>query len=477
MKICMIVEGCYPYVVGGVSSWIQNIIKSFPEHEFVILAIVSDRDIRGKFVYELPENITAVYEVYLNDVEWDGDKGRRGRRRKLSSEEYMALRSLILNLRVEWDTIFDMFSGGDISVNGLLMGPDFLKICTELYEKKYPEVVFSDFLWTMRSIYLPLVLALESELPKADCYHCVATGYSGVLGSMAAHIYGGGLLLSEHGIYTREREEELIKAKWVQNTYKDVWIDQFRKMSQLVYDRADVVTSLFTHARELQIELGCPPEKAVITPNGVDVERFRNIHGKRKEDENYINIGAVLRVTPIKDVKTMIQAFAFAKEQVPSIKLWIMGPENEDETYSRECHALVQSLHLSDVEFTGRVNVTDYLGRMDFTLLTSISEGQPLTVLEGFAAKKPAITTDVGSCRDLIYGGEGDTFGTAGILCHIMNIGEIANAIVELATHPQEREKYGEAGYERVKKYYRSEQLTERYREIYDSIAEKYGKK
>lgn len=389
----------------------------------------------------------------------------------------MALRSLILNLRVEWDTIFDMFSGGDISVNGLLMGPDFLKICTELYEKKYPEVVFSDFLWTMRSIYLPLVLALESELPKADCYHCVATGYSGVLGSMAAHIYGGGLLLSEHGIYTREREEELIKAKWVQNTYKDVWIDQFRKMSQLVYDRADVVTSLFTHARELQIELGCPSEKAVITPNGVDVERFRNIPGKRKEDENYINIGAVLRVTPIKDVKTMIQAFAFAKEQVPSIKLWIMGPENEDETYSRECHALVQSLHLSDVEFTGRVNVTDYLGRMDFTLLTSISEGQPLTVLEGFAAKKPAITTDVGSCRDLIYGGEGDTFGMAGILCHIMNIGEIANAIVELATHPQEREKYGEAGFERVKKYYRSEQLTERYREIYDSIAEKYGKK
>lgn len=205
----------------------------------------------------------------------------------------------------------------ETEITGTRLYSGFLLGGERVYEAETPEE---------EKRYLPLVLALESELPKADCYHCVATGYSGVLGSMAAHIYGGGLLLSEHGIYTREREEELIKAKWVQNTYKDVWIDQFRKMSQLVYDRADVVTSLFSHARELQIELGCPPEKAVITPNGVDVERFCNIPGKRKEDENYINIGAVLRVTPIKDVKTMIQAFAFAKEQVPSIKLWIMGP-------------------------------------------------------------------------------------------------------------------------------------------------------
>ena len=47
---------------------------------------------------------------------------------------------------------------------------------------------------------------------------------------------------------------------------------------------------------------------------------------------------------------------------------------------------MVKALNVSDVEFTGRINVRDYLGKMDFTLLTSISEGQPLTILESFAA-------------------------------------------------------------------------------------------
>ncbi len=39
MKICMVAEGCYPYVVGGVSGWINNLITSFPEHEFIVSCI------------------------------------------------------------------------------------------------------------------------------------------------------------------------------------------------------------------------------------------------------------------------------------------------------------------------------------------------------------------------------------------------------------------------------------------------------
>ena len=134
-----------------------------------------------------------------------------------------------------------------------------------------------------------------------------------------------------------------------------------------------------------------------------------------------ISVGAVLRVTPIKDVKTMIQAFSFAKEKVPNLKLWIMGPCDEDEHYAKECFDLVQALGVKDVIFTGRVDIREYLGRMDFTILTSISEGQPLTILESYAAHKPVIATDVGNCRELIYGEEEDS-EPAGILTHIMNL-------------------------------------------------------
>ena len=77
----------------------------------------------------------------------------------------------------------------------------------------------------------------------------------------------------------------------------------------------------------------------------------------------------------------MIQAFAFAKKKVPKLKLWIMGPTDEDEKYAGECFDLVETLGIKDIIFTGRINVRDYIGRMDFTILTSISEGQPLTIL------------------------------------------------------------------------------------------------
>jgi glycosyltransferase involved in cell wall biosynthesis len=321
----------------------------------------------------------------------------------------------------------------------------------------------------MRSIYLPMFLTLKMNLPKADLYHCVATGYAGLLGAMAKHRYGGKLLISEHGIYTREREEELIKATWVKNEYKNIWISQFQKMSHVAYERADLVTSLYEHARELQIELGCPEEKTIVTPNGIDIERFNNIPGKLPEDEEMINIGAVLRVTPIKDVKTMIQAFAFAKQRVPNLKLWIMGPYEEDPDYAQECFDLVDAQHIRDVVFTGMINVTEYLGRMDLTILTSISEGQPLTILESFAAHLPVIATDVGNCRELIYGTQ-DDFGTAGILTHIMNLEEIANAMVELAKSPRMRKQMGENGYRRVNNGYSIKEMRRRYREIYEDF-------
>lgn len=473
MKICIVAEGCYPYVVGGVSGWIHSMIKAFPNIEFIVLAIISDRSQSGKFVYELPDNLTEVYEAYLDDFDW-GKKIKHGKRTKLNTKQYRALRSVILNQQVDWDTLFDMFQNEKLSVDDLLMGADFLQVVKESYDAKYPQMVFSDFLWTVRSIYLPLFLTLKTKIPKADIYHCVATGYAGVLGSMANYLYGNGLIISEHGIYTREREEELLKATWVSGIYKNIWIEQFRKMSKLAYDRADVVTSLYAHARSLQIGLGCPKEKLMITPNGIDIERFQNLPGKSPEDEKYINIGAVLRVTPIKDVKTMIRAFAFASEKVNNLRLWIMGPCDEDKEYAEECFELVEQQRISGVIFTGRIDVREYLGKMDFTILTSISEGQPLTILESYAAHKPVIATDVGNCRELIYG-EGDGLGTAGILTHIMNVTEIATAMVELANSPKMREEMGDCGYARAVNRYQLFQMKEAYENLYQKVGEKLG--
>jgi glycosyltransferase involved in cell wall biosynthesis len=465
MRICIVAEGCYPYVVGGVSGWINSLIQSFPGHEFVILAIISNRSVSGKFKYQLPDNVAEVHEVYLEDVEWRDDKGKR---MPLSRKQHNALYSLVMNEDVDWDTLFDMFARPHFSVNDLLMGPDFFHIVERCYDEKYGGMVFSDFLWTMRSMYLPLFFTMRTPVPKADLYHCVATGYAGVLGCMGKHVHGSRLLVSEHGIYTREREEELIKARWLPSVFKNLWVEQFRKMSSAAYARADVVTSLYEHARELQVELGCPSEKTRVTPNGINTERLSNLQGK-PQDDTFINVGAVLRVTPIKDVKTMIMAFGFAKVKVPNLKLWIMGPVDEDEEYAAECQDLVENMQIRDVVFTGRIDVKDYLGKMDMTILTSISEGQPLTILESYAAKKPVIATDVGNCSGLIHG-EDDDFGDAGILTHIMNVEEIANAMIELATDEKKRVQMGINGYNRTMRKYKIEDMKKTYEEIYGAL-------
>ncbi len=173
MKICLIAEGCYPYVVGGVSSWLHRLIQSFPSQEFVILTIVANRSWSGKYVYDLPENVTEVHELYLEDYDWS-PKG--GRAKSLGKKEYRALRSLLLNQKVDWESLFDLFQKKTLSVDKLLMSVDFLNAVTDCYNLRYSQIVFSDFLWMLRSIYLPLFHTLKMQIPKADLYHCTATG-------------------------------------------------------------------------------------------------------------------------------------------------------------------------------------------------------------------------------------------------------------------------------------------------------------
>ena len=137
---------------------------------------------------------------------------------------------------------------------------------------------------------------------------------------------------------------------------------------------------------------------------------------------------------------------------------------------------MVGIMGIADVIFTGRIDVREYYGKMDMMILTSISEGQPLTILESFAAHKPVIATDVGDCSGLILGNEGDSFGEAGIITHIMNVGEITQAILTLAGNRQLRLQMGENGYQRVAAGYRMEQMLNAYGTIYREFAESMQK-
>lgn len=64
MRICLIAEGSYPYVTGGVSSWIHSLMHAMPEHEFIIYAIAAERKQQGQFKYALPTNVIEVHEFF-----------------------------------------------------------------------------------------------------------------------------------------------------------------------------------------------------------------------------------------------------------------------------------------------------------------------------------------------------------------------------------------------------------------------------
>lgn len=475
MKICMIVEGCYPYVVGGVSSWVHAIIKSFPQHEFIIQTIVANRSVRGEFLYEMPENVREVREIYLDDYDYVGAMDFRSKRllklhlRRLSKSGRNALYSLFEGQNVDFKALFQIFQEEQFSIDDVLMGQDFYELAKGLYEHKYPEIVFTDFLWTLRSIYLPLFFTLRNTPPEADIFHAISTGYAGIFGAMGKHMYPNShLMISEHGIYTREREEELIKASWVQGVYKNIWIQQFHKLSYYAYQNADIVTSLFEGAKELQVELHCPIEKIEVTPNGIDMKPFENLKRKDKED-HAIHIGAILRVTPIKDVKTMLMSYHYAKKQDDRLRLWIMGSYDEQPEYYEECTKLVKQMKIKDVTFTGRIQVHEYLGKMDMTILTSISEGQPLTILESFAAGIPVIATNVGNCQGLILGEyPGDQ--SAGIITSIMDVTGISEAILTLAENETMRKEMGQIGYQRVLQRYQLQDLIQTYDKLYTRL-------
>lgn len=445
-------------------------IHAMKEHEFVLWVIGAYAKDKGKFVYEIPDNVTEVHEVFLDDAL--RVRATKWRHYSFTPEQTEALKALMDCGTPDWNQLFYLYQTERMNPAGFLMSREFLDILMALCEEKYPYIAFADSFHTMRSMLLPVLYLLGQEVPQADAYHAIATGYGGMLAALGHYVTKAPMLLTEHGIYTREREEEIIRAQWVVPSFKQQWIRFFYMLSDLAYRTADQITSLFTNARKTQIEIGAAAERCRVIANGVDYDRFAKI--PLKEDDGWIDIGAVVRLAPIKDVKTMIYAFYELSSRHPQVRLHIMGGV-DDEEYAEECYALVRQMGLSNLIFTGRVDVVTYMEKLDFTILTSISEGQPLSVLESLAARRPCVTTDVGCCRELLEGAPGDMMGVAGYCVPPMYREGLADAMEKMYASKRRRLRMGEIGAKRVNMYYRHEMMLEKYRELYREV-EKNGR-
>lgn len=468
MKICLIVEGCYPYVVGGVSAWVQMLIRQMPEHQFVLVSIGAQSKQRGQFRYEIPSNVTELREYFLDEA--IEPPGSAGPVRPLTEAQRQALLDLVRGTAPDWPPLFELFGGSHPRpVQDFLMSADFLDLVQGLAETTGRNVPFKDLFWTLRSMLLPALELLRCPVPEADVYHTVATGYAGLLGAKFSYFTRKPFLVTEHGIYTREREEEILKADWVPGYFKPTWIGYFRALSQAAYRQAATIVSLFRGARELQIGLGADEGKCRVIPNGIDIDRFAAVP-PLDPAPHPLHIGAVLRIVPIKDVKTMIYSFHRIKSVRPDATLDLIGPYDEDPDYYEECKELIRRLDCRDIRFVGRADVTRWLPGLDLVILTSISEGQPFVLLEAMAAHRPVVATNVGACREIIEGAD-DGLGPAGRVVPVMSPAAIAEGILSISRSPAQLRALAENGYRRVVRFYRDKDFLAAYRALYREAA------
>ena len=494
--ICLVVEGCYPYVSGGVANWVDWLLRSLPDRSFAVVAIVADeRPLSAR--YDFPDNVLSFDNVSLN----------RFHRKPLGLREPRLDAGIVADLlcRVLADGDLEAFAELDEALNrpspirqvrfgrGVDEAPSLEQLISSrfgwnvmlmVYDRLTPNASFPDFFWAWRTLVGGLFAILKAPLPRAGAYHTISTGYAGLFAARAAVEHGTRAAITEHGIYTNERRIDLTSAEWIADSIgfslgktddrmdiRQFWTRAFESYARICYAACSRITTLYGENQSFQTALGAPREKLEVIPNGIEIDRFSAIEPLKDKPPTVALIG---RVVPIKDIKTYIATVARLKAQFPDLRALLLGPTDEDPDYFRQCEQMVRDLGLETTfEFTGKVNIIDYMPQIDVMVLTSISEAQPLVLLEAGAASIPCVTTDVGSCREIIEGlpGEEPKLGRAGSVVGLMDPEGTAREVAALLGDPCLRAACGERLRQRVGRYFTSEASAASYARLYDTLA------
>ncbi len=453
-SVCLILEGSYPFITGGVSAWVHQLLLDLSEIDFVLYTIspAAQQEVR----YELPANVVGHTDLVLGSPE--PSRSRPRHRDALLREIRKVHEQLFLDSAPALEEVIKGIPAGYnpyVEAVRSDIGWNMLVSANRRHNPVYP---FSDYFWAWKSAHDMMFAVLAHPAPEADLYHAVSTGYAGLAGVAATIRTGRPLLLTEHGLYHKEREMEIRKTRIIRGYQRDMWIRTYNSLSRLCYRYARLIVSLFEVNRQKQIELGAPAERTRVIPNGIDVAFYSAV---RREKRPGFHVGLVGRVVPIKDIKTFISMARIVSERVPEAEFHCIGPTDEHPTYFEECLILVRSYGLEEkFHFTGRQDVRRYYSFLDVLLLTSVREAQPLVILEGYCAGVPAVATRVGNVPELLDYDER-------FLAAPKDPEKLAQGVLYVRDHPQEMEALTAQNRERVLRFYDRTAVFQTYGELY----------
>lgn len=510
VDVAIVMESTYPYLKGGVSAVVHDIVTHNPDLTYGIIHITWDSEAPHEDLYGMPENVVWVRPVYLSMQEHrhdfmavsSKDLGMTpAQRSALANRLFDALYALSERREVEplWELIDEGFNQRTRSYPlwALLGTREFM----EALSIRMPQLDLSlaDSFWTLRN-FLSLAYAILGEtMPRARVYHAHTTGYASLLGAAAARDHGTSFLLTEHNLYVRDTVNTLLDRNMALSiTSEDyrtfdvtpeqrAWMAWWTEMGHFCYPSAALITYLYPTAITEAARLGTDIDKAVVVPNAMVIEEFEDKYRSRlaaqellvkNEASHTWRLVYIARVVPIKGLLDLLSSMDILRRHgFPNLHLDVLGPTEHVPEYYEACLAKIESLGLHDhVTVHGTVNVRDMLDQFDLLVLPSYNEGQPIVVLEAMAAGIPTVGTDVGGMRQLIgdelHTSDGRRVGSCGELVNAGDVQQMADNIRTVIQNGKLYAEYAANARVRVQEFFQMHEIMSSYNEIYRTVGD-----
>ncbi|WP_265767099.1 GT4 family glycosyltransferase PelF [Fodinibius salsisoli] len=485
-------EGSYPYASGGVSTWSHILCSELEEEvDFIIMALTGAPFVESR--YRLTSNIKSIIHVPLwgveepishfeEEVPFSEHVLRKSRTdREVIKEVFLPMfRDFVRRLLNPFQSarefgeliygFWKYYQHYDYkkTLSDPLIWTEFKRLLSsgytpdeELIEQEGARML--DVTFGMRWLY-HFMMPLAVPLPRVSATHSTIAGFPAIASLAAKFEYGTPMILTDHGVYIRER---LINVSQEDMPFfsKKLLLDMATYITRAVYHFADLIAPVTSINAKWEKEFEAPAENIHPIYNGVNTDVFRP-RSKPEHTQGQPTVVAAAQVFKLKDIETMIHSCDHVRREIPDVQYILYGSLEVDKEYAQKCQDLVDELGLGDhFTFGGFHNTPNMIfNEGDISILSSISEGFPYTVIESMSCGRPVVATDVGGVSEAIK--------DCGVLCKPRDPKSLADGVVKLLKDDDLRIRLGKKSRERILLNYTTSMSVNSYRDVYRQFHE-----